>query len=106
MQEQRLDDLPVKEIFPGYRGRFVHSDGMTIVYWDIDAGAPVPEHAHVHEQVVNVLAGEFELTVAGEARRLGPGSVVVIPGNVPHAARAVTDCRVIDVFHPVREEYR
>jgi len=106
VQEQRLDDLPVKEIFPGYRGRFVHSDGMTIVYWDIDAGAPVPEHAHVHEQVVNVLAGEFELTVAGEARRLGPGSVVVIPGNVRHAARAVTDCRIIDVFHPVREEYR
>lgn len=26
--------------------------------------------------------------------------------HVPHSGRALTDCRVIDVFYPVREDYR
>jgi hypothetical protein len=41
---------------------------MTFVYWDIDEGAALPRHAHHHEQVVNMLEGEFELVVA--ARRI------------------------------------
>ena len=35
-----------------------------------------------------------------------PGTVVVIPPDVPHAGKAITDCWIIDVFHPVREDYR
>jgi len=30
----------------------------------------------------------------------------VIPGGVPHAGKSITESRVIDVFHPVREDYR
>ena len=101
-----LHEIEQRELVPGYRARFVHSASMTIAYWDVDAGAVLPEHSHPDEQVANVLEGEFELTVAGEARVLGPGMVVVIPSNVPHSARAVTKCRLLDVFHPVREEYR
>ncbi|NOY99054.1 MAG: cupin domain-containing protein, partial [Chloroflexi bacterium] len=37
---------------------------------------------------------------------LEPGAVAVIPPDVPHAGRAVTDCRIIDVFYPTREEYK
>jgi quercetin dioxygenase-like cupin family protein len=44
--------------------------------------------------------------VSGKPRRLTEGSVLVIPPNVPHAARALRSCRVLDVFSPVREDYR
>ncbi len=101
-----LEDIEVKEPVPGYRGRFVHSEKMTLAYWAIDAGAPLPEHSHPHEQVVNVIDGEFELRVEGEARVMGPGSVAVIPSGATHSGQALSDCRIIDAFHPVREEYR
>lgn len=101
-----LESLVEHEPIPGYRGRFVHSEGMTIAYWEIEAGAPLPTHSHVHEQVANVISGEFELTVDGETRVLGPGSVAVIPGNVVHSGRAITACRLMDVFCPVREDYQ
>lgn len=100
------DDLEEREPLPGCKGRFLHTDNMTVVYWQMEAGAPLPEHAHPHEQIVNMIAGEYELTVDGDTRLLTPGSVVVIPSNVVHSGRARTDCRIIDVFHPVREDYR
>jgi quercetin dioxygenase-like cupin family protein len=103
---QTLSELPVREVFPGFHGRFVHSDRMTHAYWEIAAGAMVPEHAHPHEQVVNVLAGDLELTVDGAAHHLRAGDVFAIPGGVRHAARALGPCRILDVFSPVRDDYR
>ena len=100
-----LDNLTEKEVVPGYKGKFVHSKNITAAYWNITAGSPLPEHSHVHEQIVNVLEGTLELTVKDETYKLTPGSVVVIPSNVPHSGKAVTHCKVIDIFYPVREDY-
>ena len=72
---------------------------------DIEAGAKLPEHAHPHEQVSNLLEGEFEMTVNGTETRLTEGSVAVIPSNAVHSGRAITAWRFIDIFQPVREDY-
>lgn len=99
------DSLPSKELFPGYVAKMVHTETMTIVYWSIKAGAAIPEHHHVHEQVTNVLNGSFELVVDGEPKLLKPGIVAFIPSNVTHYGHAVTDCEMLDVFSPVRSDY-
>ena len=101
-----LADLAQKEPLPGYKVRFVHTDHVTLAYWEIEAGAKLPEHAHPHEQVGTMLEGTYEFTIGGETKQVNPGEVAVIPTNVPHSGKAVTDCRVLDVFHPVREDYR
>ena len=99
-------ELPIREIFPGYRARMVHSGNTTHSWLDIDAGAAAPEHQHPHEQVVNVLDGTLELTVDGTVYVLPAGSTFIIPPNVPHAARALTACSALDVFTPTRDDYR
>ena len=38
-----------------------------------------------------MLSGRIRFEVAGEAREVGPGEVVVIPGGVPHGAAVVGD---------------
>jgi len=106
MAHLHLDDLPEREPVEGYHARFVHTEGMTLAYWTIEAGAKIPEHQHPHEQVATVLDGTFELTVDGETRQMGPNEVAVIPSNVPHGGRALTACRIIDAFQPVREDYK
>ena len=103
---QNLEDIIEREIVPGYRAKFIHAEGMTLAYWEVEAGAALPEHSHPHEQIANVLDGEFELVVDGERRVLSPGQVAVIPGNIPHSGRAITACRLLDAFQPARDDYR
>jgi quercetin dioxygenase-like cupin family protein len=101
-----IESLKEKEVFPGYRGRAVHTGTTTYMYWKITEGASVPEHSHMHEQVVNVLQGVFELIVDGQKKLLEPGVIAFIPPNVKHAGRAVTYCELLDVFVPEREDYK
>lgn len=101
-----LDKITAREIVSGYRAKFIHTEGMTLAYWEVEAGAALPEHSHPHEQIANVLEGEFELTIAGESRILVPGQVAVIPGDVPHSGQAITACRLLDAFQPARDDYR
>ena len=100
------DKIEPKTVIPGFHGKFAHSNTMTFVLWDIDKGAILPEHSHIHEQVVHVYEGELEVTVDGQddgaARAAASASsrrTPCIPG------RALTDCRVMDAFYPLREDY-
>ncbi|HYF81585.1 MAG TPA: cupin domain-containing protein [Clostridia bacterium] len=101
----KLYEMAEKEMVPGYHAKFVHSENVTLAYWSIEEGNALPKHAHPHEQVVNLLEGSFEITVDEEVLILKPGSVVVIPSNVMHSGKALTSCRIIDVFYPIRTDY-
>ncbi len=101
-----LEEIEVKEPVPGFKVRFVHSERMTFGFFDIEKGASLHEHSHPHEQVSTVLEGEFELTIDGQAQIMVPGKTAVIPSDAPHSGKALTNCKIIDVFSPVREDYR
>lgn len=102
-----LSEIDQKELLPGFNVRFVHTENMTLAYWEIKAGSVLPEHNHFQEQVAaQVLSGEFELTLEGETKILKQGDLAVIPSNAVHSGRAITDCELLDVFSPVREDYR
>ena len=86
--------------------RVVNTATMTVTHVRFVKGAAVPEHSHYHEQSTHVIEGQLELTVKGEKTVLVPGKVLILPPNVPHSARAITEVYVIDVFHPAREDFR
>jgi len=105
MEHINLADQPPREIAPGYRTRYVHTEHVTIQYCTITAGSPMPEHAHPHEQVSTVIRGRFEMVVDGKTMLLEEGSALVIPPHIKHAGTPLTDCYIIDVFHPRREDF-
>lgn len=96
----------VRELFPGYRARLVHSDRMTFSYVDVDAGASFAEHDHPHEQVIHLLEGDFEVTVDGETHLMKAGDVAIVPPHARHRGTAITACRILDAFAPVRDDYK
>lgn len=100
------DKLETKELVKGISGQLIHTDTLSIGYFDIAKGAVLPAHSHVHEQITSLLEGELEMTVDGETKIMKAGHVATIPSNVVHSARALTDCKAVDVFNPVREDYK
>ncbi len=100
------DDLEAEDMIPGFKVRFVHGESMTLAYWDVNKGAELPEHSHAHEQICNVISGQFELVIQGQSTVLKAGDVGVIPSHAVHSGKALTHCKIIDAFHPVREDYR
>ncbi|WP_394747253.1 cupin domain-containing protein [Spongiimicrobium salis] len=102
----KLSDVISKEIMPGYHGKLIHTENMTLAYWTAEEGASVPEHFHVNEQVMQVLEGRFEFTLNGVTKVYEPNDIVVIPSNAPHSGKALTACKLLDVFSPAREEYK
>ena len=101
-----LDKIDSVEIMPGYHGKLIHAETMSIAYWNVDENAAVPEHSHMHEQVMHVLEGDFEFTLDGETKTYHPGDIVIIAPFKKHSGRALTPCKLMDVFSPVREEYK
>ena len=101
-----FSEIPEKQLAKGISGRYIHTENNTVGLITIEKGAVLPAHAHFHEQITQVISGKLEMTIDGNTLVLEPDSITVIPSNAVHSAVALTDCAVIDTFHPVREDYK
>jgi len=97
-------NLNVIERLPGWFGRYFHSPSMTFAHYEFKRGAYIHEHFHPQEEVWTVIEGEAEVTIDGVSRIVRPGLVAVVPGNVRHSVKALTDGRAIIVDYPSRDE--
>jgi quercetin dioxygenase-like cupin family protein len=101
-----INNITARQIIEGISGKYIHGDQATFGIVEVKKGSALPSHHHHHEQITFVLEGELEMNIGGEPMTLKPGNFHVIPSNVPHSAVANMDCKLIDVFSPVREDYR
>jgi hypothetical protein len=80
--------LEVIERLPGWYGRYFHSPSMTFAHYDFKSGSSIHEH----------------LTIDGVKRVARPGLVGIVPSNVRHSVKALTDGRAIIVDYPLRTD--
>jgi quercetin dioxygenase-like cupin family protein len=62
-------------------------------------------HSHPHEQIVYVISGHLRVMTPGAVFEISAGDSFLVRGGVQHAATALEDSVVIDVFTPCREDY-
>jgi quercetin dioxygenase-like cupin family protein len=60
----------------------------TMTLFSFDAGQGLSEHAAPYDAVVQIVDGEAEITIGGDAVHAREGTMVVMPANVPHALQA------------------
>jgi hypothetical protein len=46
---KEISKIEQKEVLKGFKGRFFHTNSSTIAFWEIEEGAVLPEHSHIHE---------------------------------------------------------
>jgi quercetin dioxygenase-like cupin family protein len=97
------DALDAIEMAPGLEFRPVVGLNVMVNFVRFAPHTEAPRHWHDEEQISFVLEGELEFEVGDEKRVVGRGEAIVIPPNVPHAARTHEGtCLEVDVFHPPR----
>lgn len=101
-----IKDINPKNLMQGIVGHYAHGAAATLGLVELEAGVVMPIHQHVHEQITYILEGQLDMIIDDKPYSLTPGSYFVIPSNIWHGATAVTACKLIDVFSPVREEYK
>ena len=102
-----IEAVPTIEPVPGCRLRTPFGENLMLSYLEMEPGAEIPMHHHPHEQGGIVLSGKLQFTIGDETRVVEAGSMFLIPPNVPHRAVAIDGpVTVMDVFSPIREDYR
>jgi unsaturated pyranuronate lyase len=102
-----VDSMPWESVNPSLERRLVHGERVMLAYLHLHRGCRVPRHSHHNEQASYVIEGRLRFRVGTEDEEIvvGPGQVLVLPGNLPHSAEALEDTRGIDVFSPPRQDW-
>src|SRR5512138_398753 len=103
---EQIKNIRPKELAAGVTGYYAHGTNMSFGYVELLEGSSVREHNHFQEQITFILEGQLDMVIDGKPCSLEQGMYYVIPSNTMHSATAKTFCRVIDVFSPVREDYK
>jgi quercetin dioxygenase-like cupin family protein len=102
-------DLTPKIIGPGRTRYLAYGKDVMITVVDFKDGPcsePDPPHAHPHEQVSYIETGDILFFLNGQPTHLGPGDIFIVPPHAPHNIQPLTKhVRIIDAFHPIREDF-
>ena|SRR6478735_3727968 len=102
----QITSIAPRKLTDGIIGHYVHGENSTLGLVILEEGSSVPLHQHPQEQITYILEGSLQMMIDGKDCLLEAGTYYVIPSNVLHSAVALTACKLIDVFSPVREDYR
>ena len=92
------------EVTPGLRFQPILGTNLMANFVTFEPNTEAPLHWHDEEQISLVIEGEFEFEVGGQKKVVRRGEAVLIPPNVPHAARTFdSTCLEIDIFNPPRQ---
>ena len=92
---------------PGMRRHVLaHTDQLMLVRHYFENGWVGARHSHPHHQLVYVISGSIRVDIDGKVFDVHAGDSFVVDGDVEHQASALEPSEVLDVFTPVREDYR
>lgn len=94
-EPQQLADLVAYEEGRVVSRTFAQNPSLSLTLFAFDAGEGVSTHTAPGDAMVQVLDGEATINVDGKEMTAGPGEVVVMPADVPHAVTAVKRFKMI-----------
>ena len=105
------DESPWEELGDGVRRKVFFNDRLTFVILEInkpvDENAEIILHSHPHDQITYLQEGKLLVKLGEEEKIIEAGGVYVIPSNVPHGIKVLSEKVIlIDVFTPTREDFR
>ena len=99
------DSIEPEQLNDKIRRQALHGASGTYSRLHLQRGGFVPRHEHVAEQLCTVLSGSLRFVFDDREVIVKGGEMLLIPPSVPHAAEALEDSWVIDIFAPRRDDW-
>lgn len=98
IEKEKIVDL--KELVSYEKGEvqsltLAQRPGVGITLMAFSSGEEISTHAAAGDAFVTVLEGEGEFTVDGKPNLLKEGESIVMPKDIPHAVKAVSDFKML-----------
>jgi len=95
------------EAIPGiYRKTLIYNNNMMLCHFFLKENSEVPLHSHKEHQIGYVLKGKLQFFTENEEFMAKEGDSYVFESNEKHGAKILEDSEVIDVFSPLRDDYK
>ena len=108
-----MDVFEIADLIAAQRGPdhvyadFLRSDLLSVGLASWPAGSVDTQQPHTEDEVYYVVEGRATITVAGERRAVGPGSVVFVATGVEHRFTDIEeDLQVLVFWAPPRHSMR
>jgi len=93
MKEFLAKTLKMKDLVAYQDGAVVSKEVLkketgTVTAFAFDQGQGLSEHTAPFDALVEILDGEAEITISGEAFQVGEGEMIIMPAGEPHALKA------------------
>lgn len=84
----------------------VYGEKTLMAEFRLKKGSILPRHSHPHEQTGYLVSGKIRLHIETQSFDCGPGDSWCVAGDAIHSADILEDAVAIEVFSPVREDYK
>ena len=75
--------------------QLVKKTAGNVTAFAFDAGQELTEHTSPFDALVEVVDGEAEISLSGQAHRVRCGETILLPANVPHAVKATARFKML-----------
>lgn len=100
------ESVPMTLLVPGSESHLISTKELTVSFLTMKANSVFDVHTHENAQCMIVTEGYCDEIIDGKIYRVEAGDVIYLPANIPHGAFILdVDCKAIDIFYPVREDY-
>jgi len=94
-------------IFGNVPIRTYAGEHMQMSLVDVPPNGVVDWHSHANEQMGLVVRGTLVFFIGDEEKTLHEGEMYCIPGGIRHKVVALDEpAQALDIFYPIRDEYR
>ena len=74
------------------------ADQGNITFFAFGQNEQLSPHSAPYDAFIQILQGKADVTIGEQCYTMGPGQAVLMPANIPHAVKALTDMKMLLVM--------
>lgn len=98
IQKNNLETLIDYKNASGVSKSIINKKSGTVTLFAFDEGQKLSEHTTTNDAMIYIIDGEAEITISGKKIIATRGEMVILPANLPHELKAISQFKMLLVI--------